>query len=138
MTSRSLLGMLYIRLLKIWLSSILRTHSLLIFSLNWSRLVGVGLLQLHLHPPPHFLYWAEIRAVDLADLLVCESNVLTCSCAKLRILTPMVPWAYTLFYMVREYTVFYMLPLERTVLCMEPREYPVFYMILVPWEYTVS
>jgi hypothetical protein len=34
MTSRSLLGMLYIRPLKILLSSILRTQSLLIFSLN--------------------------------------------------------------------------------------------------------
>jgi hypothetical protein len=42
----------------------------------------VGLLELHLHPPPHILYWVEIMAVALADLLVCESNVLTYSCAK--------------------------------------------------------
>jgi hypothetical protein len=40
MTSRSLLGMLSTRLLKIWLYSTLRSHSLLISSLNWSRLVG--------------------------------------------------------------------------------------------------
>ncbi len=33
-------AILYIRLLKISLSSILRTHSLLTFSLNWSKLVG--------------------------------------------------------------------------------------------------
>ncbi len=65
--------MLSIRLLKIWLSSILRTHSLLLLP----QLGGVGLLQLHLHPPPHILYWVEVRAVALADWLVCESNALT-------------------------------------------------------------
>jgi hypothetical protein len=29
---------------------------------------GVGLLELHFHPPPHILHWVEIRAVALADL----------------------------------------------------------------------
>jgi hypothetical protein len=35
---QSLLGMLSTRLFKIWLSSVFRTHSILISSLNWSRL----------------------------------------------------------------------------------------------------
>jgi hypothetical protein len=34
------------------------------------------------NPPPHILYQVEIRAVALADWLVCESDALTFSCDK--------------------------------------------------------
>jgi hypothetical protein len=64
MTSRSLLGMLSTRLLKIWLVVLHpQTPQPLDLIPQLVQVDGVGLLQLHLQQPPHFLYWAEIRAV---------------------------------------------------------------------------
>jgi hypothetical protein len=51
----------------------------------------VRLLELHLHPLPHILYWVEIRAVALADWLVCESDAFTYSCTKRRIFITFCP-----------------------------------------------